>query len=508
MDSEVGGTAEPLPRRIKGRLSMEKKNGGKVIVIPVAVTLGWNVAATLVSLVIRHYGLTEVNIVVIYILSVLLVSRYTKGYIYGIAASVISILSFNFFFTEPLYTLHIKDNTYLFTFFVMLLAAIFTSALTSKLIRSRELADKREKQARILYRITSSLAKTGGVMDVASVSAQCLSNLLECDVTCIVINPGDHKARKLKAGKAFREITAEDIDVSDIEHETADYYTFPIRVGDTVVCFICLPSEKEAMTEENRFVLDTVITHITTTMERELLTNEKETAKAETEQERFKSNLLRAISHDLRTPLTGITGAAEMLLDNLEDEENIKIVQGIYKDSSWLTRLVENILSLTRLQEGRMSVDFRPEVVEEIVAEAISRASKYAPDHRISITVPEEVLFVPMNGKLIEQVLINLVDNAIKHTTSSDEIRVSVRPENKKVWFEVADSGTGIKQEDLPKIFDMFYFSSNSSTDARRGIGLGLAICKAIVNFHGGEIYAENNSRGGATFKFYLDREV
>lgn len=486
---------------------MEKKTESKMIMIPVAITLAWNIAATIVSLVIRHYGFTEVNIVVIYILSVLLVSRYTKGYIYGIGSSVISILAFNFFFTEPLYTLHIKDTTYLFTFLVMLLASIFTSALTSKLIQSKELAYEREKQARALYRVTSFLAKTGGVLDVAAVSAQCLSNLLECDVACIVVDQKAGKAIKLKAEKDSPGIISETIDLKEIEKETAHYYSFPITARDTVICFICLPKELEEVVEENRFVLESVIMHITTTLERELLTGEKETAKAEAERERFKSNLLRAISHDLRTPLTGITGAAEMLLDNLREEENIKLVQGIYTDSSWLTRLVENILSLTRIQEGRLAVKLQMEAVEEIVAGAISRASKYAPHHRISITIPEEVLFVPMDGKLIEQVLINLIDNAVKHTTPQDEINVSVRLEEKKIWFEVADNGTGIRREDLPKLFDMFYFSDKLSTDANRGIGLGLAICKAIVHFHGGEIYAQNNSSGGATFKFYLNKE-
>jgi two-component system sensor histidine kinase KdpD len=243
---------------------------------------------------------------------------------------------------------------------------------------------------------------------------------------------------------------------------------------------------------------------ISTAMQREILTSEKEATKAEIERERFKSNLLRAISHDLRTPLTGITGAAEMLLQNLKDEENAKLVQGIYEDSNWLIRLIENILSLTRIQEGRLSINIQPELVEEIVAEAVDRTLKYAPDHKISISIPDEVLFVPMDGKLIIQVLINLIDNAIKHTSPSDEIKVSVKLEDNKAWFEVSDNGTGINPEDLPQLFDMFFIAPSSHTDSKPGIGLGLAICKAIVNFHGGEIMAENNDSNGATFRFYL----
>jgi two-component system sensor histidine kinase KdpD len=470
-----------------------------------AITFSLNIAATALSLLSRYMGLSEVNVVVIYLLSVLITSRYTRGYAYGIAASVISMLSFNFFFTEPLYTLSVYNSSYIFTFIVMLFAAIFTCTLTSKLVSLKELANERENQAQILYNIISSLAKTGGVSDVAAVSAQCLSNLLECDVTCIVMQSNENQALKLKSEKVSRKIISDSITISEIEKTKDDFNILPIKVRGRVICLICLPRTLDVMNDAKQHLLDSVVMQIAISMERELLTAEKETAKAETEHERLKSNLLRAISHDLRTPLAGITGAAEMLLHNLKEDDNIKLVQGIYEDSGWLARLVENVLSLTRIQEGRLSLNIRPEVVEEIVAEAINRASKYAPDHRILISVPDKVLFIPMDGKLIEQVIINLVDNAIKHTSPTNEIIVSVWLDKEKVWFEVSDNGAGIDPADLPRIFDMFFVSDKSHTDARRGIGLGLAICRSIVNYHGGEIYVENNNSGGASFRFYLN---
>lgn len=482
---------------------LEKLN--KTIVTNLAITLLLNILATLLSMVIQHFGFKEVNFVVIYILSVLLTSRYTKGYAYGIVASVISMLSFNFFFTEPLYTFTVDDTTYIFTFMVILIAAILTSALTSKLIYSKELANEREKQSQILYQITSSLAKTGGVTDVAAVSVQCLINLLDCDVIFITIDQKDNKIQKIAPPISGYGITMKNISSEDIKTITANHYTFPINVREKCVGYICLPKELKDMNEENRFLLDSVIMQITIAIQREILTAEKETAKAETERERFKSNLLRAISHDLRTPLTGITGAAEMLLQNLEDGENIKLVQGIFEDSGWLIRLVENILSLTRIEEGKLAINVQPEAVEEIIAEAVSRASKYAPNHKISISIPDDVLFIPMDGKLIIQVLINLIDNAIKHSMPSDEINVSVKLAGKKACFEVSDNGTGINLEDLPRLFDMFYIAQNSHTDAKPGIGLGLTICKAIIDFHGGEIIAENNQTRGATFRFFLN---
>lgn len=477
----------------------------KTITINIAITVLLNVLATVLSLLVQHLGFTEVNFVVIYILSVLVTSRYTKGYFYGIAASIISMLSFNFFFTDPLYSFSVNDPSYIFTFTVILFAAIFTSAITSKLIYSKELADEREKQSQNLYQITSTLAKTGGVEDVALVSVQCLVDLFKSDIIFIIINHKDNTVKELAPAVAGYGISTRYIEMNDIKKIVANHFSFPITVRDRIVGYICFPDDFKEMNKEDRILLDSVIMQIAIAIQREILTAEKEAAKAETERERLRSNLLRAISHDLRTPLTGIMGAAEMLLQRLNDEENIKLLQDIFEESGWLIRLVENILSLTKIQEGKLALNIQPEVAEEIVAEAVSRASKYASNHKISILVPEEPLFISMDGKLIIQVLINLLDNAIKHTLPSEEITIYIHKEKEKVWFEVIDEGTGINENDLPKLFDIFFTARNSHIDAKHGIGLGLAICKAIVNLHGGEILGENNNIKGSTFRFYLN---
>lgn len=467
------------------------------------ITFILNFSATGLSFLFQSLGFKEVNFVVIYILSVLLTSRYTKGYIFGIIASVLSMLSFNFFFTEPLYTFTVDDTTYVFTFIVLLVAAILTSTLTSKLISSKEIANEREKQSQALYQITSSLAKAVGVEEVALVSVQYLVDFLKCEVTFVIIHHIDKKITLLAPAVLGYGVTKRELPLEDIESVRSNHYSYPIVVRGKYVGLILLPKDYE--NKKSHFLFDSIIMQITIAIQREILTSEKEMAKRETEKERFKSNLLRAISHDLRTPLSGITGSAEILLTKLTDEEDIKLVQNIYEDSSWLIRLVENILSLTRIQEGRLAINIQPEAVEEIIEESVSRASKYTTDHQIKISIPEKILFVPMDGKLIIQVLINMIDNAIKHTTPSDEINVTVRLEGKKVWFEISDTGTGINPDDLPKIFDMFFISRDSHTDARRGIGLGLSICKAIIDLHGGGIMAENNLDKGMTFRFYLN---
>lgn len=474
--------------------------------IQLCITLLLNLATTLLLLLLRNVGFNEVNFVVVYILSVLITSSYTKGYRYGIIASIISMLSFNFFFTEPLLTLKVNDSTYILTFGIMLLSSLFTSTMASKLIRSRELANEREKQSHILYSITSSLAKTSDLQEAAQVSAICLSSLFEFKAACLIINQTEGTSTMYLSDGHSDDAICTEISSDKIKEAVLGYSIFPVKVRNRMISYVCIDPELEHKGHEYRFLLETVIMQITIAMERILLIRDKEAAKSETERERFKSSLLRAISHDIRTPLTRITGAAQMLQHSLDSKERNKLVASIYEDSSWLTRLVENILSLTRIQEGRLALHIQPEAVEEIISGAISQASKNSPEHRITICVPDEVLFVPMDGKLIEQVLINLISNSMEHSRPCDEIRVSVTPVPDVIWFEVRDSGTGIKEEDLPKIFEMFNVSGNTREGKRQGMGLGLAICRAIVNMHGGEIYAVNNKDKGTTFRFYLQR--
>lgn len=489
-----------MVKQVRSYLSF--RHVGQQTLILVLLTL----SATLLSFLIKQLGFNEVNIVIVYILSVLLASRYTRGFIYGIFTSFIATLSFNFFFTEPVYTFTVYDKSYVFTFIIMLLASLFTSTLTSNLINAKERANAQEKQAQTLYRITSSLAKTRGIKDVIAVSMKCLSSLFEGEVTCILTDENKTKLETIKLLESDGDFTFGELEQDQLDAFITSYYSTPIKIQNNCVCIFCLQNGLSNISQESRYLLESIYMQINIAMEREYLAKEKETAKIETLQERFKNNLLRAISHDLRTPLAVITGASEMLLHSLDKPENINVAKEIHEDSIWLTRMVENILSLTRIQEGRLNLFTQLEAVEEIIAESIRRVQKYTPTHKISVAIPDDVIFIHMDSKLIVQVLINLLDNAVKHTSPEGNINVNVTLDSEKVWFEVSDNGTGIDENDLNNLFDIFYLPDNQRTDAKRGIGLGLAICKAIVNMHGGEIYAENKVTGGATFRFFLNR--
>ncbi len=235
---------------------------------------------------------------------------------------------------------------------------------------------------------------------------------------------------------------------------------------------------------------------------------EKDKLLSETEKEKMRANLLRAISHDLRTPLTCIIGASSSYLDNgdlLSDKEKIAIVTHIHEDANWLLNMVENLLSVTRIQDQTSAVKKTDESVEEIVSAAINRLKKRLPEASVSVSVPDELLILPMDAILIEQVLINLLENAIIHSQSREPILFYVDDDDHNVTFHVKDYGIGIAPERLKDIFDGNSYIGNRESDSNKGMGIGLSICKTIITAHNGTINARNHEKG-AEFYFTLPK--
>ncbi|MCD8122199.1 MAG: DUF4118 domain-containing protein [Clostridiales bacterium] len=227
----------------------------------------------------------------------------------------------------------------------------------------------------------------------------------------------------------------------------------------------------------------------------------------EAEKESMRANLLRAVSHDLRTPLTGIIGMTNAYLESGEqmtEEMKKTLITGISDDANWLLNMVENLLSVTRIREGDVKVATTPELLEEVVSEAVSRLRKRLPETKVCVQVPDEVLLVPMDAVLIEQVLMNLIENAVYHSGVKDAIELTVEKETDRVLFHVRDFGVGIAPDRMESLFDgVGSLKPNGSTDAHRGMGIGLTICKTIVEAHDGVIWAVNREQG-AEFIFSL----
>ena len=253
------------------------------------------------------------------------------------------------------------------------------------------------------------------------------------------------------------------------------------------------------------------ITSTTTTRfkKQSQLLNEREKLLVEAEKETMRANLLRAVSHDLRTPLTSIIGLADTALNDspeMTEEKRRELLEGIREDANWLLNMVENLLSVTRIRVGDTHVNTSPEPLEEVVAEAVQRFRKRLPQTKVDVKVPDEFLMVPMDATLIEQVIINLLENAVYHSGTDEPIEFYVEKREAYVAFHIRDYGKGIDPERLKTIFDGAGIEPNASGDSHKGMGIGLTICKTIINAHNGTIEAANRLKG-AEFIFTLPLE-
>ncbi|MBR4888361.1 MAG: DUF4118 domain-containing protein [Clostridia bacterium] len=237
---------------------------------------------------------------------------------------------------------------------------------------------------------------------------------------------------------------------------------------------------------------------------------QSEKIRMEADREKTRSNLLRAVSHDLRTPLTSILGAISAVSENdeaLSHEERVALLHSAQDDAQWLIRIVENLLAVTRVDSGGSRVVKTPEAAEEVLAAALAKFKKRFPEVNVQAQVPDEFLMVPMDSLLIEQVIGNLLENAVLHGKNADQIRLSVYRRGQNAVFEVRDNGCGISPEKLKDIRDGKSVSAGTSGDSHRNMGIGLSVCHSIIKAHGGSLYAENAPEGGAVFSFDLALE-
>ncbi len=255
----------------------------------------------------------------------------------------------------------------------------------------------------------------------------------------------------------------------------------------------------------------TFVTMFSVSMVVSMLTTQikqQEKIRTEIEKEQMRANLLRAVSHDIRTPLTSIVGAVSAVAENhdkLSEEKTLSLLGDVKEEAQWLVRVVENLLLVTRIDADSAKVTKEPELVEEVFGESVAKFKKRFPGAHVKIEMPEEALFVPMDAMLIEQVLCNLMENAVLHGGVVSEILLKVRPEGEYAYFSVEDDGVGIAKEVLPRILSESIYRENSENiDGKRNMGIGLTVCQSIIRAHGGTVKAYNRKEGGAAFEFSL----
>ncbi len=481
------------------------------------------VTATLVGCGFDALGFTEPNIIAIYILGVLIVSVITTNRLCGLLASVASVMVFNFFFTVPRFTFRFDDPDYLVTLPIMFMVTLLAGSLANRMKESAKQSARAAHRTRILFETNQLLQKEKDEQSVVDAAAGQLMKLLERDLV-IYLSEGE----ALSAPRTFRTAdgAGEDL-VAGIEGEAALWVLrnnkhagattdtlsgarclyLAIRVNQRVYGVVGIAMNGTPLDAFEKSVLLSILGECALALENIKNAREKEEAAVLAENERLRANLLRAISHDLRTPLTSISGNADNLMRNdskMDDATRAQTFEDIYDDSMWLIDLVENLLAITRIEGGDVQLTKSVELMDEIIAEALRHVSRKRSEHAIRVTAPQDLLLAHVDAKLIVQVVINLVNNAIKYTPAGSGIEIRTEQREKWIMVSVCDDGPGIPDAQKPRIFDLFYSGANQIADSRRSLGLGLALCKSIVTAHGGRIWVEDRQPRGSVFTFTL----
>ncbi len=480
------------------------------------ICAGVLVMTTVIGLGFQALRFTEANIITVYLLGLLLVSLFTRNYACSGLSALGSVLLFNFFFTEPRLTFHAYESGYPVTFAIMLIAGLLTGTLANQLSRQAQQSAQAAYRTQVLLETNQLLQKAGDDGEILTLTAQQLEKLLN---RSILLWPGEGgrlgNARTFGTeGFAGEEEIARWV-LENCRRAGAGTEEFPNAQG----LYLAIRSQGEAFGVvgidlkewplepfESSVVLS-ILGESALTMERNRSAREKEAAAVLAKNEQLRADLLRAISHDLRTPLTAISGNAENLLVNdafLDPESRRAVLTDIYDDGIWLIQLVENLLSITRIGDGRMQLNLSAQLVDEVVAEALSHAGRKAAEHSITTDLGEELLLGTMDARLISQVIVNLVDNAIKYTPAGSQIRVSARRQGDRIAICICDNGPGIPAEQKQHVFEMFYTGNTRVADQRKSLGLGLALCRSIVNAHGGELTLTDNCPQGSIFTFTI----
>lgn len=477
---------------------------------------------TMVGLAFAYLDFSEANIIMIYQLGVLVVAMVTSGRLYSLAASILSILIFNFFFTVPLFTFHFNDKSYLATFLVMFLVAFLSSSLTTRIKRQARLASRQAYRTQVLLEASQTLQKAEGQEAILEAMAVQLRKLLERTALYYPVLPdgtlgqprffpveptvdtGAYLGPDETAVASWVQKNNKHAGTTTNTLPNAKCLYLAVRGEGSAlaVAGIAIEEGREPDAFEKNLML-AIVDECGLVLEKELLGQEKHRVEEQAQQEALRANLLRAISHDLRTPLTAISGNAGILMENasvLDAAKRRQLYTSIYDDSMWLANLVENLLSVSRIENGTIRLKMEPELLEEVFQEALTHLDRKAKEHTITVELPDDMLMAKMDARLIVQVVINIVNNAIKYTPPGSHVQVSARKRGESVEVRIADDGPGISDEAKAKLFDMFYTANNARGDGRRGLGLG----RSIVQAHGGSITVEDNYPKGAIFSFTL----
>ena len=512
---------QPLYKKPLGKL---RKSRVRFSWRDAVVTLLCLAISTAVGFAFDWAGFSESNIITIYILGVLVTAVSTSGHLYGAANSLLSVLAFNFFFTEPRFTLQADGPSYPVTFLIMLSSSIIASSLASRVKEQARMAAEKSYYTELLLGSSQKLQTIRTEWDCLRLTAEQLSRMFDRPVIYALNDADkelDFRIEPADEHTLLEKLSTEEIGVAkwvqkNNKHAGATTNTLP----DSKLLFLSVRGTRGVMGivgvpiagyvvpdafEKNLMVA--LLGECGLSQERIRLEEERNQIALQTQRESLQANLLRAVSHDLRTPLTNINGSVGILMgkdQTLKPEVREQLYTAIDDDTNWLINMTENLLAATQLETDRTKLKTAPELLEDLFQSAVRQLDRRARDHHISVDLEDQTLMASMNAGMIQRVIINMMNNAIQYTPKDSHIILSGTRRKDWVEISVSDDGPGIPDEAKKHLFDLFYTAEQGKPDSKRGLGLGLHLCQSIVNAHGGTITVSDHAPSGTTFRFTL----
>ncbi len=498
---------------------------GRRILLDCGISLAALGVCTAIGFLFSHLGFTGANIIMVYLLGLLGVSIGTSHRVFSLSWAVVSVLLYDLLFTTPRFSFYAYGTGYPITFLVMFIAAFTISSLAIRLKQNAGQAAKSARRMSVVLETDRQLTRAKTGEEILGVLAGQLGQLLK---RSLVIYPavdgrlGDPvfypAADDTVPYRTDRERQA--VEWAFTRHKRAgattekfphcDYLYYSMRVQERVYGVVGTAVHGSPLDASEQSMLASVVGECSLALENARNVREKEATMVLAENERLRANLLRAVSHDLRTPLTSIMVSADTLLsggEGMEPGTRRQLYADIYTDAQWLTGMVENLLSASRMEADGLNLNMNTELMDDMIAEAARHMGRRLDGHPLTVRKPEELFFVRADARLIVQVIINLLDNAIKYAPAGTPITVETGGDAGRVWVRVADEGPGVPEEQKAHIFEMFHTGSTPSADSRRGLGLGLSLCQSIMQAHGGDIAVRDNVPRGAVFELIFPRD-
>ena len=512
---------QPLYKKPLGKL---RKSRVRFSWRDAVVTLLCLAISTAVGFAFDWAGFSESNIITIYILGVLVTAVSTSGHLYGAANSLLSVLAFNFFFTEPRFTLQADGPSYPVTFLIMLSSSIIASSLASRVKEQARMAAEKSYYTELLLGSSQKLQTIRTEWDCLRLTAEQLSRMFDRPVIYALNDADkelDFRIEPADEHTLLEKLSMEEIGVAkwvqkNNKHAGATTNTLPdskwlflsVRGTRGVMGIVGVPIAGYVVPDAfEKNLMVALLGECGLSQERIRLEEERNQIALQTQRESLQANLLRAVSHDLRTPLTNINGSVGILMgkdQTLKPEVREQLYTAIDDDTNWLINMTENLLAATQLETDRTKLKTAPELLEDLFQSAVRQLDRRARDHHISVDLEDQTLMASMNAGMIQRVIINMMNNAIQYTPKDSHIILSGTRRKDWVEISVSDDGPGIPDEAKKHLFDLFYTAEQGKPDSKRGLGLGLHLCQSIVNAHGGTITVSDHAPSGTTFRFTL----